>query len=134
MDLMRDQTDLSYVKHEFLGPIWIKKWKISTKHNQQWKILCFLGYFLTCQYGNILRMVWTYVMVQMDLFMVQMTFWYKFCLRSGKFPESMTKSGLLSQLFRPVKKEIFLENFRYIATTQPTTQNNLKQLLFGWYY
>ena len=26
------------------------------------------------------------------------------------------------------------KNYMIIATTQPTTQNNLKELLLGWYY
>ena len=60
MDLLHDQTDLSYVKHDFLGPIWLKKWKIFRKHNQQWMILCFLGYLSLS--------IWKYFKNGFDLF------------------------------------------------------------------
>ena len=35
---------------------------------------------------------------------------------------------------KETKQTLSVINYIYIASTQPTTQNNLKQLLLGWFY
>ena len=45
-------------------------------------------------------------------------------LTQSEFVKCCLKNYKITRLLVPV----------FIATTQPTTQNNLKQLLLGWYY
>ena len=49
------------------------------------------------------------------------------------FPTDVRRNCILSIILQPGKGPICYQNLS-IATTQPTTQNNLKQLLLGWYY